>query len=222
MGLLPRRRLANVGAGVSTKVLARTGRNLKDFFDRFLEPTDGRVARDAARRPAKSWSLKMGRGARRYTQVSIMVGDAGAWSTPSAARASATPESAGWPPHGPTRHARGDFSASTLSGYERQLRHQRAREHFSGHALVNLVPNLGMLDHCSRPAEKDPDARRSLVEGFTGDARSTASSSTRELWLPPSRRRRIGGPLLGTLLQRYLVHVEGGAEHRVGLVEKLR
>ena len=28
---------ANVGAGVSTKVLARTGRNLKDFFDRFLE-----------------------------------------------------------------------------------------------------------------------------------------------------------------------------------------
>src|ERR687890_706765 len=26
---------ANVGAGVSTKTLARTGRNLKDFFDRF-------------------------------------------------------------------------------------------------------------------------------------------------------------------------------------------
>ena len=28
---------ANVGAGVSTAALARTGRNLKDFFDRFLK-----------------------------------------------------------------------------------------------------------------------------------------------------------------------------------------
>src|SRR3712207_7716008 len=28
---------ANVGAGVSTGTLTRTGRNLKDFFDRFLE-----------------------------------------------------------------------------------------------------------------------------------------------------------------------------------------
>jgi flavin-dependent dehydrogenase len=130
---------ANVGAGISTKVLARTGRNLKDFFDRFLEePQMAGWLKDAEPEgPAKSWSLKMGMwGAKRYTQA----------------------------------HARGDFSASVLSGYERQLRHQRAREHFSGHALVNLVPNLAMLEPLFKACEKDPDARRSLIEGFTGDA----------------------------------------------------
>ena len=39
-----------------------------------------------------------------------------------------------------------------------------------GHALVNLVPNLGMLEPLFKACEKDPAARRSLVEGFTGDA----------------------------------------------------
>ena len=67
-------------------------------------------------------------------------------------------------------HARGDFSASVLSGYERQLRAQRAREHLSGHALVNLVPNLGMLEPVFKACEKNPAARRSLIEAFTGDA----------------------------------------------------
>jgi menaquinone-9 beta-reductase len=67
-------------------------------------------------------------------------------------------------------HARKDFSASVLSGYERQLRHQRAREHFSGHALVNLVPNLGVLEPIFKACEKYPGARRALIESFTGDA----------------------------------------------------
>jgi menaquinone-9 beta-reductase len=111
-------------------------------------------------------------GARRYTQGLIMVGDAGSMVHPisgegvgyaiESGRLAAT-----WAHEA---HARGDFSASTLSGYERQLRHQRAREHFSGHALVNLVPNLGMLEPLFKACEKDPGARRSLVEGFTGDA----------------------------------------------------
>jgi menaquinone-9 beta-reductase len=166
---------ANVGAGVSTRVLDRTGRNLKDFFDRFLE--EPQVARwlvgAESEGPAKSWSLKMGMwGARRYAQGLMMVGDAGSMVHPisgegvgyalESGRLAAT-----WAHEA---HARSDFSASTLSGYERQLRRQRAREHFSGHALVNLVPNLEMLEPLFKACEKDPDARRTLVEGFTGDA----------------------------------------------------
>jgi hypothetical protein len=56
-----------------------------------------------------------------------------------------------------------------LSGYERQLRRKRAKEHLSGYALTNLVPNLQMLEPLFKACEKDPDARRTLVEGFTGD-----------------------------------------------------
>jgi geranylgeranyl reductase family protein len=166
---------ANVGAGVSTKVLARTGRNLKDFFDRFLEEPQMAEWLESAEPegPAKSWSLKMGMwGAKRYTQGLIMVGDAGSMVHPISGEGVGYAIESGrlaasWAHEA---HARGDFSASTLSGYERQLRHQRAREHFSGHALVNLVPNLGMLEPLFKACEKDPGVRRSLVEGFTGDA----------------------------------------------------
>ncbi len=42
---------ANVGAGVSTRALARTGRNLKDFYDRFLEEPE--IARWLAERRAR-------------------------------------------------------------------------------------------------------------------------------------------------------------------------
>jgi flavin-dependent dehydrogenase len=67
-------------------------------------------------------------------------------------------------------HARQDFSAPLLSGYERQLRHRRAREHLSGYALVNLVPNLMLLEPLFKVCEKDSEARRTLLEAFTGDA----------------------------------------------------
>jgi geranylgeranyl reductase family protein len=166
---------ANVGAGVSTRALARTGRNLKDFFDRFLEEPQiaGWLAGAEPEGPAKSWSLKMGMwGARRYTQGLMMVGDAGSMVHPISGEGVGYALESGrlaasWAHEA---HARRDFSASVLSGYERQLRRQRAREHFSGHALVNLVPNLGMLEPLFKACEKDPDARRTLVEGFTGDA----------------------------------------------------
>jgi geranylgeranyl reductase family protein len=166
---------ANVGAGVSTKTLARTGRNLKDFFNRFLEEPQLAAWLESAEPegPAKSWSLKMGMwGARRYARGIMMVGDAGSMVHPisgegvgyaiESGRLAAT-----WAHEA---HARRDFSASVLCGYERQLRHQRAREHLSGHALVNLIPNLGMLEPVFRACEKDPEARRSLIAGFTGDA----------------------------------------------------
>ena len=67
-------------------------------------------------------------------------------------------------------HVRQDFSASVLSGYEHQLRRRRAREHLSGYALVNLVPNLELLEPLFKACEKDSEARRTLVEGFMGDA----------------------------------------------------
>jgi geranylgeranyl reductase family protein len=167
--------LANVGAGVSTRTLARTGRNLKDYFDRFLEEPQMAAWLDGAKPegPAKSWSLKMGMwGAKRYAQGLVMVGDAGSMVHPISGEGVGYAIESGrlaasWAHEA---HARKDFSASVLSGYERQLRRQRAREHLSGHALVNLVPNLGVLEPVFKACEKDPDARRTLIEGFTGDA----------------------------------------------------
>ena len=123
--------------------------------------------------PAKSWSLKMGMwGARRYAQGVMMVGDAGNMVHPISGEGVGYAIESGrlaasWVHEA---HARRDFSRSTLSGYERQLLKQRAREHLSGHALVNLIPNLELLEPLFRACEKDPEARRTLVEGFTGDA----------------------------------------------------
>lgn len=166
---------ANVGAGVSTRSLARTGRNLKDYFDRFLEEPQLAAWLEGAEPegPPKSWSLKMGMwGARRYAQGLILVGDAGSMVHPISGEGVGYAVESGrlaaaWTHEA---HARNDFSASTLAGYERQLKKQRAREHVSGHALVNLVPNLGMLEPLFKACEKDPGARRTLIEGFTGDA----------------------------------------------------
>jgi geranylgeranyl reductase family protein len=165
---------ANVGAGVSTASLGRTGRNLKDFYDRFLEePQMVEWLQDATPEgPPRSWSLKMGMwGAKRYGQGVMAVGDAGSMVHPisgegvgyalESGRLAAT-----WAHEA---HARHDFSASVLSGYERQLRHRRAREHLAGYALVNLVPNLTMIEPLFKACEKDEAARRTLVEAFTGD-----------------------------------------------------
>ena len=166
---------ANVGAGVSTSALARTGRNLKDFFDRFLEePLMAKWLKNARPEgPPTSWSLKMGMwGARRYGQGMMLVGDAGSMVHPISGEGVGYALESGrlaasWANEA---HVRQDFSASTLSGYERQLRHRRAREHISGYALVNLVSNLETLEPLFKACEKDIGARRALVESFTGDA----------------------------------------------------
>ena len=166
---------ANVGAGVSTRALARTGRNLKDFFDRFLDEPQlaGWLENAEPEGQAKSWSLKMGMwGAKRYGQGVLAVGDAGSMIHPISGEGVGYAMESGrlaatWVYQA---HARRDFSASTLSGYESQLRRQRAREHLSGQALVNLVPNLGMMEPLFKACEKDPEARRTLMESFTGDA----------------------------------------------------
>lgn len=166
---------ANVGAGVSTSALARTGRNLKDFYDRFLEePQMADWLENATPEgPPTSWSLKMGMwGARRYGQGIMLVGDAGSMIHPISGEGVGYALESGrlaasWANEA---HVRQDFSASTLSGYERQLRHRRAREHISGYALVNLVPNLETLEPLFKACEKDTEARRTLVESFTGDA----------------------------------------------------
>jgi menaquinone-9 beta-reductase len=166
---------ANVGAGVSTAALARTGRNLKDFYDRFLqEPQMVQWLENATPEgPPRSWSLKMGMwGAKRYGQGVMAVGDAGSMVHPISGEGVGYALESGrlaasWSHEA---HARNDFSASVFSGYERQLRHRRAREHVSGYALVNLVPNVTMLEPLFKACEKDQGARRTLVEAFTGDA----------------------------------------------------
>lgn len=166
---------ANVGAGVSTKTLARTGRNLKDFFDRFLEEPEiaGWLEHAEPEGPAKSWSLKMGMwGAKRYAQGLMTVGDAASMVHPISGEGVGYAIESGrlaaaWAHEA---RSRGDYSASVLKGYATQLRRKRAREHLSGYALTNLVPNLQMLEPLFKVCEKDPDSRRALVEGFTGDA----------------------------------------------------
>jgi menaquinone-9 beta-reductase len=166
---------ANVGAGVSTAALARTGRNLKDYYDRFLEePQMVEWLKNATPEgPPRSWSLKMGMwGAKRYGQGVMAVGDAGSMVHPISGEGVGYALESGrlaasWAHEA---HARNDFSAPVLSGYERQLRHRRAREHISGYALVNLVPNMMLIEPLFKACEKDQGARQTLVEAFTGDA----------------------------------------------------
>ena len=165
---------ANVGAGVSTKTLARTGRNLKDFYDRFLEEPElaGWLERAEPEGPAKSWSLKMGMwGARRYAQGLMTVGDAASMIHPISGEGVGYAIESGRLAASFAHEARSknDYSTSLLSGYERQIRRKRAREHLSGYALTNLVPNLEMMEPLFKACEKDPHAQRTLVEGFTGD-----------------------------------------------------
>jgi menaquinone-9 beta-reductase len=165
---------ANVGAGVSTKTLARTGRNLKDFYDRFLEEPElaGWLERAEPEGPAKSWSLKMGMwGARRYAQGLMTVGDAASMIHPISGEGVGYAIESGRLAASFAHEARSknDYSTSLLSGYGRQIRRKRAREHLSGYALTNLVPNLEMIEPLFKACEKDPHAQRTLVEGFTGD-----------------------------------------------------
>jgi geranylgeranyl reductase family protein len=166
---------ANVGAGVSTKTLERTGRNLKDYYDRFLEEPQLRewLAGAEPEGPAKSWSLKMGMwGAKRYAQGIMTIGDAGSMIHPiSGEGVGYAIESGRLAAHwAHEAHARGDFSASVLGGYESQLLRKRAREHLSGQAVVSLLPNLWMLEPVFKACEDDKGARRALIESFTGDA----------------------------------------------------
>ena len=138
---------ANVGAGVSTRALQKTGRNLKDFYDRFLEEPVMRGWLDGAEPegPAKSWSLKMGMlGAKRYTQGLMTVGDSASLVHPISGEGVGYAVESGrlaaaWAYEA---HGRNDFSAATLSGYGKQLGRKRAREHVFGQTLVNALPNL--------------------------------------------------------------------------------
>ena len=166
---------ANVGVGVFTKTLNRSQRNLKDFFDRFLKEPEIADWLEGAEHegPAKSWSLKTGMwGAKRYTQGLMTVGDAASMIHPICGEGLGYAIESGrlaaaWAYEA---RSRGDYSPAVLKGYERQLWRKRAKEHLSGHAFVNLVPNGQFLEPFFKVCEKDPAARRTLVEGFSGDA----------------------------------------------------
>src|ERR687886_110387 len=161
---------ANIGAGVSTKTLDRSQRNLKDFFDRFLEEPElaDWLEGAEAEGPAKSWSLKMGMwGAKRYAQGLIAVGDAASMVHPISGEGVGYAIESGrlaaaWAHEA---HCSSDFSAAVLSGYDKQLRQLRAREQFSDLAFVKLLPKMELLEPLFKACEKDPDARRTLVEG---------------------------------------------------------
>lgn len=165
---------ANVGAGVSTRTIHKTGRNLKDFYERFIEePRLKEWLKDAEPEgPPKSWSLKMGMwGARRHSQGMMSAGDAGSMIHPISGEGVGYAIESGrlaaaWAYEA---HSRKDFSARLLRGYERQLLRRRGREHLSGYALVRLVPNLRLLEPLFKACEKHPGARKTLVEGFIGD-----------------------------------------------------
>ena len=166
---------ANVGAGISTGALQKTGRNLKDFYDRFLEEPEisAWLQNAEPESPAKSWSLKMGMwGAKRHGQGVMTVGDAASMIHPISGEGVGYAMESGrlaaaWAHEA---HRRKDFSAATLSGYARQLRARRGREHLSGQALVNLLPNIEMLEPLFKACEGDGPAGRALIESFTGDA----------------------------------------------------
>jgi menaquinone-9 beta-reductase len=166
---------ANVGAGVSTRTLARSPYTLHEIYDRFLqEPEVARqLAGAAPEGPPKSWSLKMGMwGARRYAQGMLLAGDAGSMVHPISGEGVGYAVESGrlaasWAYEA---HTRKDFSRSLLAGYERQLKHQRAREHVSGYALTSLVPRLSMMEPLFKECERDGRLRRTLIESFTGDS----------------------------------------------------
>jgi flavin-dependent dehydrogenase len=166
---------ANVGAGVSTQTLARTGRNLKDFFNRFLEePMLAEWLKDSEPvGPPKSWSLKTGMwGAKRAGQGLMLVGDAGSLIHPISGEGVGYAMESGRlaAAFAHEAHARRDFSAKLLAGYERGLRRQRAREHLSGLALINALPNLAILEPLFKVGEQDRNLRQTFIEIFTGDA----------------------------------------------------
>ncbi len=166
---------ANVGAGVSTKTLGRTGRNLKDYFDRFLEEPRlaGWLENAEAEGPPKSWSLKMGMwGAKRHAQGLMMAGDAASMIHPISGEGVGYAIESGRLAASFAYAARsgGDYSASLLSGYSKQIRQQRGRGHVSGYALTSLVPNLEIMEPVFKASEKDRGARQTIIETFTGDA----------------------------------------------------
>ena len=166
---------ANVGAGVSTQTLARTGRNLKDFFNRFLEePMLAEWLKDSEPvGPPKSWSLKTGIwGAKRAGQGLMLVGDAGSLIHPISGEGVGYAMESGRlaAAFAHDAHARRDFSAKLLAGYERGLRRQRAREHLSGLALINALPNLAILEPLFKVGEQDRNLRQTFIEIFTSDA----------------------------------------------------
>ena len=166
---------ANVGAGVSTKTLESTNRNLKDFFDRFLEePMLAEWLEDAeSENQPKSWSLRTGMwGARRVGQGLLLVGDAGSLIHPISGEGVGYAMESGRlaAAFAHEAHTQRDFSAKLLGGYERELKRQRAKEHLSGYALINALPNLELLEPLFKSGERDKSARQTFIEIFTGDA----------------------------------------------------
>ncbi|QIN84457.1 geranylgeranyl reductase family protein [Rubrobacter tropicus] len=166
---------ANVGAGLTNEALSRSSYTLQQLFDRFLkkQPVAEWLADAKPDGPARSWSLKMGMwGARRVGQGLMLVGDAGSMIHPISGEGVGYAIQSGRlaAAFAHEAHAKSDFSARLLSGYEKGLRREWALRYFSGRALVKALPNLAVLEPIFKASEVDRELRRTLIESFTGDA----------------------------------------------------
>ena len=94
---------------------------------------------------AESWPRKLGMwGARRSSQGMMMVGDAGSMGHPVCGEGYGGAMeygriAASWAYEA---RARNDYSASLLSGYERQLKRRSAGEYLSGRAIMKLLSHM--------------------------------------------------------------------------------
>jgi menaquinone-9 beta-reductase len=171
--------VANVGVAIYKDALEKersnSGRNLDDLLADFLREPEVSERIGEPEGPAKSWSLKMGMaGKARYQRGMLLVGDAGSLIHPLSGEGVGYALESGrlaaaWAHEA---RARRDFSASLLSGYERQLTHLRGREHRPGFAVArmnNRFPDARLVDNFFEASESDPTATQALARAFYGE-----------------------------------------------------
>ncbi len=170
---------AAVGGSVWTRALADRPETLREHFDRMLQeaPLDVWLKDAEPASEAESWHMKLGMwGAKRSSQGLMLVGDAGNMGHPVCGEGYGGAMESGriaasWAYEARVRN---DYSASLLSGYERQLRRRSAGEYLSGRAIIKLLLHLEQLNPLIRACEDDPAAGRTLVDVFSGNSPSYA------------------------------------------------
>jgi flavin-dependent dehydrogenase len=157
--------------------------------------------------------MKLGMwGAKRSAQGLTLAGDAGNMGHPVCGEGYGETMESGCITTSWAYEARGrkEYSASLLSGYERQLRRRSAGEYLSGRAIMKLLPHMEQLNPLIRACEGD---RLPAVPS------STSSPATPLLWLAQassrSRPHRSGDrrPLLVARYDEFSLHAEEVGEY---------
>ena len=170
---------AAVGGSVWTRDVARHPETLRESFDRMMgeAPFAGWLRNAEPASEAESWPMKLGMwGAKRASQGLLLAGDAGSMGHPVCGEGYGGAMESGrvaasWAYEA---RARNDYSASLLSGYERELRRRSAGEYLSGRALMKLLPHMEQLNPLIKACEGDPAAGHTLVDVFSGNQPSYA------------------------------------------------